>query len=1183
MRKASLLALALVWACHGSRQPGVVPLDGSFAFDTASSAEEFQAQSDLIGHDETPPREFADTKEDVRGGDEGQIDTDRQEKFDLEEVIPTVCPEGSYCPCRDASECESGVCVETENGGVCSHGCDEDGDCGEGLKCVETDTHGKVCADLFSRLCMPCMAKKDCVLPSVSQDYFECVPYGKNGSFCGVSCNENSDCPGDYLCLAISGAPRIVKMCVRMPGEDCACPDRFKGFETLCYETNPFGTCYAKRTCDVACNAPTPAKEECNGKDDDCDGLTDEDVVYDKPGTFCPTTGVCSAGVPIKCINGKWECDFASVPGYSSQDCYCGDCEDNDCDGQTDEDICCQGDNCCPQGDPCDTDWDNDGVPNRSDNCPHIFNPSQNDLDGDGVGDDCDNDIDGDGVTNDLDCDPRNNNVYPGATETCNLIDDDCDGQTDEEGSAGCKYYYQDSDGDGFGAPTTSKCLCAPVPPFTAPNGVDCDDRNSQVNPSAPEVCNGVDDNCNGSTDEDNAGGCTTYFRDNDNDGFGVAGDARCLCAPRSPFSATKIGDCNDANPNIYPGAVESCNGVDDDCDGVTDQEGSQGCRQYYLDADGDNFGTGTPRCLCRADGLFRATVSGDCNDSDPSINPEAVEMCDGRDNDCDGTIDEEGAQGCIFYYKDVDGDTFGTSDRKCLCLPSGSYRASRVGDCDDTDPNVFPGAPEVCNGKDDNCDGITDPESSVGCKTYYIDWDNDGFGPAPVFRCLCAPTAPWTATTLGDCDDRDPAVYPGAPAVCGKDGDCDGNIVDPGEECDDGNSTDWDGCTSCKRSETLVNQVTQGEQSRPSVAGLSGGGFVVVWHAKSDIQDGSGYGIYARVFDSAGRPSGVEYQVNEYTTGDQRMPHVAALQNNRYMVVWHTQYLDGSGYGIAARLSDSNETIPVNQYTAGNQLNPKVANVINRGERPAVVYQSFGFDGDDYGIASIVFPFGSSEQVVNVYTTSTQETPVIAKTAGASDADPAFYVVWRSVGQDGSQGGIYGRRFRNFQFGPEFRINSYTTGDQASPAIASFADGSFVVVWSSYNQDRSNYGIFGAIFDKDGNKIVDDFRCNTFTTDSQTSPSVATVASGRFVVVWQSNLQDGDKWGIYGQIFMRDGTQFGQEFRVNTYTTGSQTLPAVSALRNGGFVVVWQSSGQIDDQGDVFFQLFDDSGNKVY
>jgi uncharacterized protein YheU (UPF0270 family) len=366
-------------------------------------------------------------------------------------------------------------------------------------------------------------------------------------------------------------------------------------------------------------------------------------------------------------------------------------------------------------------------------------------------------------------------------------------------------------------------------------------------------------------------------------------------------------------------------------------------------------------------------------------------------------------------------------------------------------------------------------------------------------------------------------------------------------------------------------------------VAGLSGGGFVVVWHAKSDIQDGSGYGIYARVFDSAGKPSGDEYQVNEYTTGHQRMPHVAALQDNRYMVVWHTQYLDGSGYGIAGRLSDSNETITINHYTTGDQINPKIANVINRGERPAVVYQSQNFDGDDYGIASVVYPAIASEQLVNVYTTSTQETPVIARTAGTSDSDPAFYVVWRSVGQDGSQGGIYGRRFRNAQFGPEFRINSFTTGDQAFPAIASFADGSFVVVWSSYNQDRSDYGIFGAIFDKDGNKIVGDFGCNAYTTDAQTNPAVETLASGRFVVVWNSNMQDGDKWGIYGQIFMRDGTPFGQEFRVNTYTTGSQMSPVVTALRNGGFVVVWQSVGQIDAQGDVFFQRFDDSGNMLY
>ena len=1186
MKRCLFITLALVCACHGARGPSIVSLDGFSVPDMLPSGQDEGAVGDSIEQEAGGPGEIPDAREDTfyseidavpRDGLEG-VGEEREEPY-----IPTLCPEGDYCPCEDASECESGICVETENGGVCSHGCDTDEDCGEGLRCVETDGHGKICADVFSRLCMPCMAQKDCVVPFVSKDYFECVPYGSNGSFCGVACEDESGCPHGYHCLAISGAPRIVKMCVRTPGEECPCPDRFKGHETLCYETNIFGTCYAKRTCDIECPAPTPAKEECNGEDDDCDGVVDEDVTYDRPGSLCPTVGVCSVGVPIKCENGEWVCDFASVPNYSLEDCYCGDCLDNDCDGETDEDICCEGEDCCPQGDPCDIDWDNDSVPNNTDNCPYVYNPYQEDTDKDGIGDHCDSDIDGDGVENELDCAPTDKNVYPGATETCNLVDDDCDGETDEEGSAGCMYYYTDSDGDGFGAPTPFKCLCAPAPPFIAPNGTDCDDNDSLVNPSASEVCNGIDDNCNGYVDEDNAGGCTIFFRDSDNDGYGVSGDARCLCAPKPPYSATRLGDCDDADPNINPDAVEVCNGVDDDCNEIIDPEGSQGCRQYYKDADRDGVGTGTPRCLCRPEGVFTATESGDCDDNDPTVSPQAVETCDSKDNNCNGIIDEEGAQGCLHYYKDEDGDTFGTGGSRCLCSPEGLYRATRPGDCDDTDPNVFPGAPEVCNGKDDNCDDSTDPAGSVGCTTYYADRDNDGFASPLEFQCLCAPTPPFTSTTFGDCDDSDPRVYPGAPAVCGKDGDCDGNIVDFGEECDDGNSVDWDGCTSCKRSETLVNELTDGEQSRPSVAGLSEGGFVVAWHAKSETQDGSGYGVYARVFDGSGKATDNEYQVNTYTTGDQRMPHVASLGNNRYVVVWHSQYQDGDGYGIAARFSDSSQSVIINQYTSGHQLYPKVANVINRTSWPVFVYQSQGFDGDDYGIVAVRSPSLSWEQQVNVYTTSTQETPVIAKTAGMSDADPSFYVVWRSVGQDGSQGGIYARRFTNGQFGSEFLVNSYTTSDQSSPAIASFPDGSFVVVWMSYNQDGSEYGIFGALFDKDGNKVVPDFRCNTYTTGSQTNPAVETLSSEKFVVVWNSKNQDGDSWGIYGQMFMRDGTPVGGEFQVNSYTIGSQMLPAVASLRGGGFVVVWQSSGQIDNQGDIFFQRFDDSGNKVY
>ena len=173
--------------------------------------------------------------------------------------------------------------------------------------------------------------------------------------------------------------------------------------------------------------------------------------------------------------------------------------------------------------------------------------------------------------------------------------------------------YYADADSDGFGDPTVFQTSCTPVPGYV-PDNTDCDDANANIHPNAAETCNGVDDDCDGQTDE---GGQQTYYADADGDGYGDATASVMACTAPGGYVSDNT-DCDDANANIHPNAAETCNGMDDDCDGQTD-EGSS------CDGDGDGFTVG----------------QGDCDDSNAAIYPDAPDICDNIDNDCDGLVDE--------------------------------------------------------------------------------------------------------------------------------------------------------------------------------------------------------------------------------------------------------------------------------------------------------------------------------------------------------------------------------------------------------------------------------------------------------------------------------------------------------------------------------------------------------------
>jgi len=370
---------------------------------------------------------------------------------------------------------------------------------------------------------------------------------------------------------------------------------------------------------------------------------------------------------------------------------------------------------------------------------------------------------------------------------------------------------------------------------------------------------------------------------------------------------------------------------------------------------------------------------------------------------------------------------------------------------------------------------------------------------------------------------------------------------------------------------EFRINSYTANHQTLPAVAADGAGNFVVVWD--SNLQDGSAYGVFGQQFNSAGFPAG-EFRVNSYTTDSQAAPAVAADGLGNFVVTWSSYAQDGSGWGVFGQRFDSagfpaGSAFQVNSTTASDQSIPAVAK--DGSGNFVVVWSSYLQDGSNWGVFGKRFNSAgvpAGEFGVNTYTTSQQFIPAVA-----ADGAGNFVVVWQSSLQDGSGFGVFGQRFNSagFPAGSEFRVNSYTTNSQRRPAVAIDGAGNFVVVWQSYLQDGSGYGLFGQRFSSAGSPTGSEFQVNSYTTGRTMYPAVAADGAGSFVVVWQSDGQDGSSWGVFGQQFSSAGFRVGSEFQVNSYTTLEQQNPAVVADGAGNFVVAWESTLQDGSGYGVF------------
>ncbi len=372
------------------------------------------------------------------------------------------------------------------------------------------------------------------------------------------------------------------------------------------------------------------------------------------------------------------------------------------------------------------------------------------------------------------DCDDRSARVHPGATELCDGLDNDCDGTVDDVAEADATPWYADDDGDGFGAGTLLERSCA-QPSGSASNDLDCDDGNPGAYPEATELCDGADNDCDGTVDEDDAADAATWYADDDGDGFGDASSSTTACAAPSGY-VSDATDCDDSDPAIHPSADELCDDLDNNCDGVPDDEPVDGTR-WYADSDGDGFGDpGSSLSACEAPSGYLADAT-DCDDGDAAVQPGADETCNGIDDDCDGTVDEDDAVDAPTWYGDADGDGYGDAGSTAAACEAPSGFVADNTDCDDDDAAVSPGVDEICDGIDDDCDGTVDEDDAVDASSWFADVDGDGFGDAGSSMSACEAPSGFVADA-SDCDDDDATINPAADELCDHlDNDCDGTV----------------------------------------------------------------------------------------------------------------------------------------------------------------------------------------------------------------------------------------------------------------------------------------------------------------------------------------------------------------------------------------------------------------------
>jgi hypothetical protein len=377
---------------------------------------------------------------------------------------------------------------------------------------------------------------------------------------------------------------------------------------------------------------------------------------------------------------------------------------------------------------------------------------------------------------------------------------------------------------------------------------------------------------------------------------------------------------------------------------------------------------------------------------------------------------------------------------------------------------------------------------------------------------------------------------------------------------------------------EFQVNETTVDQQMHSSVTDYARG-FVVTW--QSGFHPGGQYDVYARLYSTAGSPRGSEFKVNKFSAGHQNHPTAARLSNGGFVICWQSFEQDGSGYGIYCQVYNESGTpegqnFRANSFTTMNQQEASVSGLRDGGF--VVVWKDEGRSGRIVGRI-----FTNEGAKVRLFIADRTTGFGKASPSVAALADGGFVVVWQSFEQEGSGlgWGIYGQRFAadGAKVGKEIHVNTTTDNEQISPVVTGLNNGNFVVAWQG--RDSSGTGVKAQIFRANGKNFGIEFLVNTTEESHQLQPAITSLKNGGFVILWHAWTGVGPTPAfndVNGQAYKASGTPDGDEFRVNTHSpeadAGNQDNPAVARL-GGGFIATWTSTGQDGDKEGIFGQRF--------